>query len=148
MKTLISFLAATLIGFAATAQSTELLFQQYIQVKDALVSSDSRAAAVQAAALQQMLETSWGGQEYAPLLQSAKNIATTTDLNTQRKVFADLSVSVWQIVKSKGGIQRTVYYQYCPMKKAYWLSQDSVIRNPYYGAQMLTCGSISDKKQP
>ncbi|HLP92492.1 MAG TPA: DUF3347 domain-containing protein [Saprospiraceae bacterium] len=148
MKTLISFLAATLIGFAATAQSTELLFQQYIQVKDALVSSDSRAAAVQAAALQQMLETSWGGQEYAPLLQSAKNIAATTDLNTQRKVFAVLSVSVWQIVKSKGGIQRTVYYQYCPMKKAYWLSQDATIRNPYYGAQMLTCGSVSDKKHP
>lgn len=146
MKTLISFLAATFIGFAASAQSTEVLFQGYLQVKDALVNSDGKTAAVQASVLQQVLESEWSGQE--SLLKSVKTIAATTDLATQRKAFADVSVRMWQLVKNKGGIQQTVYYQYCPMKKAYWLSQEAAIRNPYYGSQMLTCGSVSDKKHP
>ena len=38
-----------------------------------------------------------------------------------------------------------VYYQHCPMynngKGANWLSKESAIKNPYYGSQMLTCGS-------
>lgn len=146
MKTLISFLAATFIGFAASAQSTEVLLQRYIQVKDALVNSDSKTAAVQATALQQELESGWSGQE--SLLLSVKTIAANTDLATQRKAFTDVSVRMWQLVKRKGGIRQTVYYQYCPMKKAYWLSQEAAIRNPYYGSQMLICGSVSDKKHP
>jgi hypothetical protein len=32
--------------------------------------------------------------------------------------------------------------QYCPMKKASWLSDSKDIRNPYYGANMLDCGSV------
>jgi hypothetical protein len=148
MKTLISFLAATLISFAATAQSTDVLFQRYIQVKDALVNSDCKTASAQAAALQQELATAWSGQEYGQLLQSVKTLAATNDLAVQRKAFADVSVKMWHLVKNYGGIKQTVYYQYCPMKKAYWLSQDAAIRNPYYGAQMLTCGKVSDKKNP
>ncbi|MCC7467408.1 MAG: DUF3347 domain-containing protein [Saprospiraceae bacterium] len=146
MKTLISFLAATFISFAATAQSTEVLFQRYIQVKDALVNSDGKTASAQAAALQQELANSWSGQE--SLLQLVKTIAATTDLATQRKAFADASVKMWELVKNKGGVKQTVYYQYCPMKKAYWLSQEAAIRNPHYGTQMLTCGKVSDKKNP
>ena len=41
-----------------------------------------------------------------------------------------------------------VYYQYCPMafnnKGAYWLSNQSVIRNPYFGNEMLECGKVED----
>jgi hypothetical protein len=37
-----------------------------------------------------------------------------------------------------------VYQDYCPMKKAYWLSSEAAIKNPYYGSQMLSCGKIND----
>jgi hypothetical protein len=30
------------------------------------------------------------------------------------------------------------------MKKAYWLSGDKVIKNPYFGSAMLTCGTITE----
>ncbi len=37
-----------------------------------------------------------------------------------------------------------IYYQYCPMynggKGANWLSKENIIKNPYFGDQMLTCG--------
>ncbi|MDC6388873.1 hypothetical protein PP182_09290 [Maribacter sp. PR1] len=35
----------------------------------------------------------------------------------------------------------TLYYQYCPMQDANWLSKDKTVKNPYYGSQMLSCGS-------
>jgi hypothetical protein len=31
---------------------------------------------------------------------------------------------------------------YCSMAKASWLQKDKVIRNPYYGSQMLSCGEV------
>jgi hypothetical protein len=37
-----------------------------------------------------------------------------------------------------------IYQQYCPMKKAAWLSNESAVKNPYYGSSMLTCGNVTD----
>ncbi|RYF87461.1 MAG: DUF3347 domain-containing protein, partial [Chitinophagaceae bacterium] len=37
-----------------------------------------------------------------------------------------------------------IYLQYCPMKKASWLSSEKQIRNPYYGSSMLTCGEVTE----
>jgi len=40
------------------------------------------------------------------------------------------------------------YYQYCPMafdnKGAYWISNETEIRNPYFGEKMLKCGENKD----
>jgi hypothetical protein len=33
------------------------------------------------------------------------------------------------------------------MKKAYWLSPDKAIKNPYYGSAMLTCGKVTETIQ-
>jgi hypothetical protein len=30
------------------------------------------------------------------------------------------------------------------MKKAIWLSSENTVKNPYYGKQMLTCGSLQE----
>jgi hypothetical protein len=38
----------------------------------------------------------------------------------------------------------TLYQQYCPMKKAYWLSETPTIKNPYYGKEMPTCGKTTE----
>jgi hypothetical protein len=34
------------------------------------------------------------------------------------------------------------------MKKAYWLSGDAAIKNPYFGSSMLTCGKVSTTINP
>lgn len=44
-------------------------------------------------------------------------------------------------------MNHAVYYQYCPMKKAYWLSMEKEIKNPYYGSSMLTCGKVIETKK-
>ena len=42
----------------------------------------------------------------------------------------------------------TVYLQHCPMADdnngASWLSKEKEIRNPYFGARMLKCGSVEE----
>jgi hypothetical protein len=42
----------------------------------------------------------------------------------------------------------TIYIDHCPMyndnKGADWISKESGIKNPYYGAMMLTCGSTKE----
>jgi Cu(I)/Ag(I) efflux system membrane fusion protein len=42
----------------------------------------------------------------------------------------------------------TLYVQHCPMafnnKGADWISREHDIRNPYFGASMLTCGDVTD----
>jgi Cu(I)/Ag(I) efflux system membrane fusion protein len=43
-------------------------------------------------------------------------------------------------------LQGPVFELYCPMafnnKGAAWLQPDKEIRNPYFGAQMLSCGEV------
>ena len=43
---------------------------------------------------------------------------------------------------------KKLYVQFCPMANdsngAQWLSKNKAIKNPYYGASMLTCGSVQD----
>ena len=46
------------------------------------------------------------------------------------------------------GVDQPFYVQHCPMAfdnaGANWLSEESAIRNPYFGDAMLTCGSTID----
>jgi len=71
-------------------------------------------------------------------------IANSTELKEQRDHFDELSDNMTLGIQSFG-INKKVYYQYCPMKNengAYWLSVERKIKNPYFGEAMLKCGEI------
>jgi Cu(I)/Ag(I) efflux system membrane fusion protein len=48
-------------------------------------------------------------------------------------------------------IEPKIFVQKCPMannnKGAFWLSINKEIRNPYYGEQMMTCGSVVNSER-
>jgi len=73
------------------------------------------------------------------LLADAQNISNSQDIDKQRKFFKSLSKNLHDLIKVSKSSE-PVYYQYCPMEDANWLSREKDIRNPYYGAKMLTCG--------
>jgi len=77
------------------------------------------------------------------LLKDANKIASGKDINQQRETFANFSNNMFIVAKAVKLSAEPVYQQYCPMKKAYWLSNETVIKNPYYGKQMLSCGNVS-----
>jgi len=73
----------------------------------------------------------------------AEHISETKDAGHQRDHFISLSKNMYSIAKVTKQ-EEPVYYQFCPMankgKGANWLSKESSVKNPYYGAKMLGCG--------
>ncbi|ASV29548.1 efflux RND transporter periplasmic adaptor subunit [Maribacter cobaltidurans] len=88
---------------------------------------------------------------FSKIIDLAEDLVNSKDLKYQRDIFITLNENLVPIVMNIGKTDNLVYLQKCPMannnKGAFWLSMEKKIRNPYYGDQMLTCGSIIDSIQ-
>lgn len=124
------------------------VFQQYEQLTAALVKGDMAAAKMTANAIQLGAGQVNNGQAVA---DAARKITTAADMETQRNSFAALSKDMITLVKQSGLKSGALYVDFCPMaqqdKGAYWLSRNKTIENPYFGEQMLTCGSVQETLQ-
>jgi DNA-binding transcriptional regulator WhiA len=133
-----------------TIQRTQLmqLLDHYFSIKDALVAGNGTLASNSSAEFIKTINTidykviSEGNVN--ALLKDATSISETKDINKQRGHFANLSDNMIALAKTLKMGDEVIYIQYCPMKKANWLSNNKTIKNPYYGNAMLTCGSITE----
>ena len=89
-------------------------------------------------------------KEYTDIAGDAKEHAEHIGDNAgkiahQREHFAILSKDINDLIKLLGS-NKKLYQDHCPMyddgKGAIWISETKEIKNPYYGSQMLTCGSV------
>lgn len=137
--------AATSVEVTLKNAQAGAVYQRYVELKEALVRSNSQEAQAGAAALQTAF-TEAGNAKGADL---AGRIASTTDLKAQRAEFEALTAEAEALVKSSGVQTGAVYKQYCPMANdnngGYWLSSSSDIKNPYYGDEMLDCGEVKEE---
>jgi hypothetical protein len=78
----------------------------------------------------------------------SRHISESAVLDHQREHFSSLSKNMFEVVKGLKLNSTVIYEQYCPMKKATWLSETAAIKNPYYGKQMLTCGKTTETLSP
>ncbi|MFH6997418.1 DUF3347 domain-containing protein [Flavobacterium sp. FlaQc-57] len=127
------------------------IFDNYFELKDALVKTDSKTTAIKSKELLTAINavkmdnlkpkehTAWMNVMKS-LATDAKNISETQDIKKQRESFKSLSKNTYDLIKTTNQPQ-PVYYNHCPMVDANWLSKESGIKNPYYGSQMLSCGS-------
>ena len=131
----------------------------YYKVKDALVGSDSKAAAAAAADLLQAITkidmSAIPVKDHMAFMNlqnklafDSRHISESTDINHQREHFTSLSANMSTLAKQAHLSQEPVYQEYCPMKKSYWLTPDTAIKNPYYGASMLDCGKVTGTLKP
>ncbi len=139
-----------------TSDPLDPVFNSYFTLKDALVASDQKEAAEAASTLASAIDAVpmadldhevhmvWM-KVLEPLKQHANVIATSTDLEKQRKTFKILSESIIELGKAAPR-STTMHLQHCPMYAdgSNWLSREKEIRNPYYGSKMLTCGSTKE----
>ena len=129
-------------------QKLARLLTAYYNLKNALVVGDVNAAASNANEFVTTVNTidykviSEGNSHI--LAKDAGKISKTTDLKKQRDYFVNFSSNMVEVAKALRLGKFPVYVQYCPMKKAFWLSSEKDIRNPYYGNEMLTCGEITE----
>lgn len=123
----------------------------YFSLKNALVRSDVKTASANAKELTDAItavkmnelsitEHNVWMKVMNTLGTDAKAISQTQDVKKQREAFKSLSKNMYELLKTSKH-SAPIYYQYCPMQDANWLSTESAIKNPYYGSQMLTCGS-------
>lgn len=144
-------------------QSYAELLNAYYIVKDALVASDTakaRAAALGLATASDGLKINeLQGDSTGVIKETAKsytgNISTTAhvladskSLDDQRKQFEVIADAIWNLTRTVKYQGQKIYWQYCPMafndKGAYWMSRESEILNPYFGDEMLHCGTVED----
>lgn len=120
----------------------EVPLDQYLRIKDALVSSDPAEAQAAARHLDSLWTINSPGDQ---LLSSVRQIASTSDLAAQREAFYSLTQAYLVSLESKPG-EDTLYLQFCPMAFDYegatWISREKVIMNPYFGDEMLNCGVV------
>lgn len=136
----------------------QIVFNNYFELKDALVQTNPATASEKAKKLLFSIEnikteelkekeiSFWLGIS-DKIKQEVKLISESKGIDNQRKIFVSLSNKMYQLRKNTS-MSSTTYYQYCSManngKGAYWLSQESKIKNPYYGSEMLSCGTVKE----
>ncbi len=136
----------------------EQTYALYFEIKDALVSDNAKAAASKAKSLIETLNAvkmeKLERKEHEAFMKAlkdlqmhAEHISETEDIGHQRDHFDSLSKLMYELMKT---IKPTyvVYLDNCPMyadgKGADWISKESMIKNPYYGSKMLTCGKVKE----
>jgi len=135
--------------------SLSQLLSLYYDVKNALVNSDAATASAKSGELLKAItsvdlsslsltERNAFTSLHYKLEYDARHISETKELSHQREHFASLSQNMYALAKVVKLSAQPAYEQYCPMKKAYWLSSEAAIKNPYYGNGMLICGEVKD----
>lgn len=129
-------------------EETQAILEAYYKMKDDLIASDAKKVQESAASLVQAYPDS------VPQLDSVIILTTlireSSVLADQRRMFKPLSEQLYPIlVANKTAETGTMYLQFCPMALDYegaeWISNSDEVVNPYFGDEMLHCGSIHEK---
>ncbi|WP_333876039.1 DUF3347 domain-containing protein [Flavobacterium sp.] len=145
------------IVITQTSFSTNEIVNGYLKIKNALVKSDFKGAAQFGVALSKTLDevttdglSSTQNAKWQAIIQQAQKqtqiiAASAGKSDKQRKAFQELSKSMQELITTFGAGQK-LYLDFCPMYEggSVWISESKDIKNPYYGAQMLTCGKIKE----
>lgn len=75
--------------------------------------------------------------------EGLEGIMASQNIDEQRKYYVKVNDGLYRAIKTFG-VGETVFYNYCPMYKASWLSNNEKIQNPYYGGKMVSCGSTKE----
>lgn len=140
-----------------SALFTAPIIKSYLALKDALVADDDKAAANAGKQLFAALKKvdmkavpANKRKDFIDIYENAKENAehigdNAGKIDHQREHLASLSKDVSDLIALFGTDQK-LYLDQCPMynngKGAVWISQSKAIKNPYYGSQMLSCGSV------
>ncbi len=128
----------------------------YYKMKDALVADKDADAMAGAKELRKALEkvdmnkmTSAEHTYYMDLQTKldydAEHISGAPNIEHIREHFETLSDNMFALVKAfKANNGNAVYFDYCPMAKASWITNAAEIKNPYFGKKMIDCGSVKD----
>ncbi len=136
------------------------ILQIYLQMKNDFANDDSKGAAVAGKTMLKAFndfdesilkdnEKKTFQDIAADAKENAEHIGENAgNIKHQREHFDMLSKDIYELVKTSAAAE-LIYVDYCPMyndnKGAMWLSETKVIKNPYFGKEMETCGSVKEE---
>jgi Cu(I)/Ag(I) efflux system membrane fusion protein len=134
------------------------IVRDYLQIQTALAGDGRGATKTAAETLERLLtedEPLEAAANSAPgwnqfrtnALVGAKDIAEATHIEAMRAGFWELTQAIQSIQSAvRTAADETLTVVHCPMafnsKGASWIQRGEDIQNPYFGAEMLTCGDI------
>lgn len=139
--------------FNLSAQTSDAsiskLYQNYLSIKTALTADNSNEASknanlfLKSASMVDYKVLSEGNLDI--LRRDATTIAESRSIETQTESFGKLSKNMIWLTKKFKLADESVFIMYCPMADASWLSAEKVVKNPFYGSSMLSCGSVKSE---
>ena len=125
----------------AAAELAPALVDPYVRVQSALAADKIDGVKADAAAIGAAAEKM--GDAARPITAAAKRLEEAANLKDARKAFGDVSEALFAYIKTTGAsMPPGVKTAYCPMVNKSWLQKGDKIQNPYYGSEMLECGSF------
>jgi hypothetical protein len=133
-----------MLAAAAVVTAAELapaLVDPYLRVQSALAADKVETVKADAVDIGKAAQSL--GEPATPIVAAAKALEDAADLKAARQAFGKLSDSVFAYAKATGAsMPEGVRRAYCPMVNKSWLQKGEKIQNPYYGSEMLECGSF------
>ncbi len=142
------------------SESVSAIIDDYLALKNDLVEDNSKKAASSGKSLYDALakfdissQPESAQEELGEIIENASENAEHISenggkINHQREHFESLSTDLKDLIVLTGS-DRTLYQTYCPMynnsEGGIWLSETTGIKNPFYGSQMLKCGSVQQE---
>jgi Cu(I)/Ag(I) efflux system membrane fusion protein len=145
---------ALLLGVSATYAAEfdttmETILAEYIEIQQALAADSTEGVQRATQAIRDSATKLQPGQaagEHAKhyksipqdLLAACEKLAAAQAIGSLREAFKELSkpVSMWVTMAEP----EHTSVMYCSMAKAGWVQRGSKVANPYFGAEMLSCG--------
>ena len=126
---------------AAGSTLSASIVDPYLRIQEAL--ADDKMDGVKENAGQVATASASLGAPAAKIDTAAVQLASASGLEDARTKFATLSEAVDDYMtglhlKAPEGVR----VAFCPMVQKPWLQKGEAIENPYYGKEMLTCGTL------
>ena len=126
---------------AAGSTLSASIVDPYLRIQEAL--ADDKIDGVKENAGQVATASASLGAPAAKIDTAAVQLASASGLDDARTKFATLSEAVDDYMtglhlKAPEGVR----VAFCPMVQKPWLQKGEAIENPYYGKEMLTCGTL------
>lgn len=139
-------LAGLLHAYTSLANALAMDDVQTANTASALL--DSALEAIDAAPLTGDTATYWNDNARLALTRAARSLKEARDLTPLREAFHVFSESLIETMRTLGlPDHEPAFVVHCPMAfdfaGADWLQPDTEIRNPYFGAAMPKCGTVS-----
>jgi hypothetical protein len=138
MKSLIALAAVLMLTGAA--ELPKALVDPYLEIQAGLADDKIDGLAPRAKAIETAATAL--GKQAEGVVKGAKKLGEAKDIAAARDAFGNMSAALVEYAEKTKTDLGDVKVAYCPMADKPWLQKEKDIRNPYYGASMLTCGSF------